>query len=409
MGRVSTGRAPATAVGRSPSAGRPTLAPLVAGLLVVLVGYSGPVLIITRAVEQAGLPTRVADSWLFAVSVGSGVAGLGLSWWTRQPVIVAFSTPGAVLLSTTLGDYRFSDAVAAYMVVAVVCVAIGLSSTFSRLMALIPGPIVSAMLAGVLLDFGIGAFRSLPGAPAQARVTLLVAMMIGVYFVARSRGSRLAVVWTSGAGIAVALAAGLTTGRSPRLHLAEPLWTTPTFHPGAVVTLALPLLALALSSQYAPGYAVMRGAGYTPDMNRILTVTGGFGLLLAPFGGPGLNLAAITAGIATGPDAHPDADRRWLAGVATGVVYVVVGLFGVSALSIFGLMPHEFVVAITGLALFGTIVSAAAGALTDPAQRDAAGATFLCAAGGFTLFHIGAPFWALVVGLVVARITPVRD
>ncbi len=375
-------------------------------MLVVLVGYSGPILIITRAVETAGLPTRVADSWIFAVSVGSGLAGLVLSLWTRQPVIVAFSTPGAVLLSTSLGDYRFSDAIAAYLVVAVVCIAIGLSSTFSRLMALIPAPIVSAMLAGVLLDFGIGAFRSLPGNPERTRVTLLVAVMIAVYFAARARGSRLAVVWTSAAGIAVALAVGLTTDQTPRLRLAEPLWTTPTLHAGAVVTLALPLLALALSSQYAPGYAVMRQAGYQPDMDRILTVTGGFALLLAPFGGAGLNLAAITAGIATGPDAHPDPDRRWLAGVATGVAYVVVGLFGVSALSIFGLMPREFVVAITGLALFGTIVNAAAGALAEPESRDAAGATFLCAAGGFTLFHIGAPFWALVIGLLVARVSP---
>ena len=375
--------------------------PLVAGVLVVLVGYSGPVLIIRLAATNAGLSAANLDSWLFAVSAGAGIAGLVLSLWLRQPVIVAFSSAGAVLLTTSLAEYRFSDAIGAYIVVAVACIVIGVTGTFSKLLARVPGPIVSAMLAGTLFKFGTGYFAALPGNPQRWRITVLVVAMGAVYFTARSRSSRLAVVWTSAAGLAAAVVLRLTTNANVHIALAHLTVRAPTFHVGAITGLALPLLALALSSQYAPGYAVLRESGYEPDMNRILVVTGGVGLAMAPLGGPGLNLAAITAGLATGPHAHPDADRRYIAGVATGVCYIAAGAFGASLLSVFGVVPPEFVAAITGLALFGTIAGSAATALADPASRDAAAVTLLCAAGGFTLFHVGAPFWALVAGLAV--------
>ncbi len=163
--------------------------------------------------------------------------------------------------------------------------------------------------------------------------------------------------------------------------------------------LALPLLAVALSSQYAPGYAVLTSSGYEPPMDRILSVTGGVGILMASFGSPGLNLAAITAGMATSSDAHPDPTRRYTAGIATGVANIFAGLLGASLLSIFTPFPKEFVAAITGLALFGSISSSMFGALSNPEEREAGVATLLCAASGFTLFGVAAPFWALLVGI----------
>ncbi len=378
--------------------------PLVAGLLVVLVSYSGPMFIVQEAARNAGLSDRQLGSWIFTVAAGAGVAGFVLSLLLRQPVIVAFSTAGAVLLTTSLAEHRWSDAVGAYLLVGLACVAIGLSSTFSRLMARIPSSIVSAMLGGVLLHFGTGYFAALPGSPARARVTALVVAMGVTYFVARALGSKLSIVWTALAGVVATLALGLTTSADSQLALVRPQATAPTFSLGAIAVLALPLLALALSSQYAPGYGVLRAAGYEPRMNPILVVTGGLGALLAPLGCPGLNLAAITAGLACGPDAHPDPRRRYQAGLWAGVAYVAVGLLGASALSLFASMPHEFVAAVTGLGLFGTIVGAVANAFAEPTQRDAAAATLLCAAAGFNLFNIGAPFWALVVGLGVSSL-----
>ena len=380
---------------------RSFVGPIVAGLLVVLVGYSGPVLIIRTAAVNAGLSADQADSWVFTISVGAGVAGIILSIWARQPVIVAFSSAGAVLLSSSLAHYRYRDAIGAFLVMSLVCVAIGLSRSFSKLVARIPRAIVSAMLAGVLLQFGIGYFAALPGDPARGRITILVAAMGVTYFVARIRRSKLVTVWTCGAGLLVAIALRLTTNASTTLALAHPTLTAPTFRFGAITGLALPLLALALSSQYAPGYAVLRESGYEPNMDRIIAVTGGIGAALAPFGCPGLNLAAITAGIATGPDAHPNPAKRYWAGIAAGTAYIVVGAFGISVLNIFNAVPKEFVEAVIGLALFGTISNAAATALIDPTDRDAGAATLICAAANFELFHIAAPFWALVVGLAV--------
>ncbi len=377
------------------------LSPLVAGFLVVLVSYSGPMLVVKLAANNAGLSDKALDSWMFTVAVGSGVAGLVLSAWLRQPIVVAFSSAGAVLLTTSLQEYRFSDAIGAYLLVSVGCVVIGLTGTFSRLLARVPNAIISAMLAGVLFRFGTGYFSALPGNPVRWQVTALVVFMGVVYFVARARASRLAIVWTSGLGLVAALALQLRTGESVQLHLAGLDAVSPTFNLGAITGLGIPLLAIALSSQYAPGYAVLRQAGYQPEMGRILSVTGVIGGVLAPLGCPGINLAAITAGIATGPDAHPDPDRRYTAGMWTGAFYLIAGVFGASLLSVFSIVPTEFVAAVTGLALFGTIVTSAAAALVDPEWRDAAGVTLLCSAAGFTLFHVGSPFWALVAGLAV--------
>ncbi len=401
--------APHTGSGQAGTAGggaRQLLGPIVAGFLVVLVGYSGPVLLIREATLAAGLDDAQAGSWLFAASFGSGVAGLVLSWWTRQPVIVAFSTAGVVLLISSLGDYRFSDAVGAYMFVGIACVVIGWSSSFGRLMAAVPAPIVSAMLAGVLLGFGVDAFAALgatgaDGAP-DRRITAVVVAMGVVYFAARSRGSRLAIVWTAGAGVVASFVLGVTNGApiEPALVDLDPI--APTFSLAAVVGLGVPLVVVALSAQYAPGYGVLKGSGYEPDMDRILGVTGVATALLAPFGGSGVNLAAITAGLATGDDAHPDPEKRWVTGVWAGVFLIAVSTLGFSALSLFAAMPREFVVVVTGLGLFGPIAGALGGAIADPRHRDAALATTLCAASGFSLFQIAAPFWALVVGLAIS-------
>lgn len=380
---------------------RRSLPAVVAGFLVVLVSFSGPFLVVQLAAKNAGLTVAQTNGWIFAVAFGSGLAAIGLSTWLRQPIICAFSSGGAVLLVTSLQDYRFSDAVGAYLLVAVALVVVGFTKSFSRLMAKLPKGIVSAMLAGVLFNFGTGYFAALPGKPPNWRITVLVLLMGAAFFVARIRGSRLAIVWTALTGVAATFALGISTSTSPNLHVVKLSLVTPTFHLGAITGLGLPLFALALSSQYAPGYAVLRESGYTPNMDRILVATGGLSFLFAPFGGPGVHLAAITAGIATGDDAHPDRDKRYIAGVSAGVFYLIAAVFGSSLLSIFSVLPKEFVAAITGLALFGAISGSLASALADASGRDGVVVALLCAASGFSLFHVGAPFWALVLGLAV--------
>lgn len=380
---------------------RQALPAIVAGFLVVLVSYSGPFLIIQVAAKNAGLSPDATNSWIFALAFASGFCAVVLSLWLRQPIIVAFSSGGAVLLVTSLQQYRFSDAVGAYLLVAIGIIIIGLTHSFSRLIARLPKGIVSAMLAGVLFRFGTGYFSALPGDPPRWRVTVLVLAMGAAYFVFRVRGSRLAIVWTALAGVGVSIVLRLTTSTTPNVHVVHLATVRPTFHFGAITGLGLPLLALALSSQYAPGYAVLRESGYTPDMDKILAFTGGISALFAPLGGSGIHLAAITAGIATGEDAHVNPERRYIAGVSAGVFYMIAAVFGGSLLSIFSVLPKEFVAAVTGLALFGAISSSLAAALADARGRDGVVVALLCAASGFNLFQVGAPFWALLLGLLI--------
>jgi benzoate membrane transport protein len=385
-----------------PSSGlRRSIPAFVAGFLVVLVSYSGPFLVVQLAAKNAGLTVAQTNGWISAVSVASGVCAIVLSVWLRQPIICAFSSGGTVLLVTSLQNYTFADAVGAYLLVAVGIIVIGVTKSFSRLMARVPKGIVSAMLAGVLFNFGTGYFAALPGSPPRWQVTMLVLLMGTAFFLARVRGSRLSIVWTALAGGLAAVVLRVTTTTKPSLRVVHLTMVTPTFHVGALVGLGLPLLALALSSQYAPGYAVLRQSGYRPDIDRILVVTGGVSLVLAPFGSPGAHLAAITAGIATGDDAHHDPSKRYIAGVSAGVFYIVAAIFGASLLSVFSVLPKEFVAAITGLALFGAISGSLAGSMADTAGRDGVVVALLCAASGFSLFHVGAPFWALVLGLAV--------
>lgn len=374
---------------------------VVAGFLVVLVSFAGPFLVVQLAAKNAGLSADATNNWIFAATFASAIAAIILSVWLRQPIVCAFSSGGAVLLVTSLQQYRFSDAIGAYLFVAVALVIIGFTHSFSWLMARLPKGIVAAMLAGVLFHFGTGFFSALPGDPANVRITMLVLLMGVAYFSSRVRGSRLAIVWTALAGTAGTFVLRLTTSTSPKLQLVHLHPVMPTFHLGALTGLGLPLLALALSSQYAPGYAVLQEAGYEPNMDRILIVTGATSAVFAPFGGHGVHLAAITASIATGPDAHTDRDRRYIASVSVGVFYLLAGIFGGSLLSIFAALPKEFVAAITGLALFGAISGSLAAAMADVRGRDGVVVALLCSASGFSLFHVGAPFWALVLGLAV--------
>ena len=74
-------------------------------------------------------------------------------------------------------------------------------------------------------------------------------------------------------------------------------------------------------------------------------MTGVATLLLAPFGAFSLNLAAITAAICMGREAHEDPARRYMAGVVNGLLYCVIGLFGAAVTGVLTAFPRELVVA----------------------------------------------------------------
>lgn len=366
---------------------------ILSGLLVIVVGSAASLVLVFQAANAGQLNEAQTSSWVLAVTIGAGIASIAMSLWYRMPVIAAWSTPGVVLLADGLTRYPYPEAVGAYVISAIAITLIGFSGLFGWIMARIPQPIVMGMLAGVLIKFGFGLFDVIPEAP------VLVISMILAYFLMRRINFRAPTVLALGVGLAIALVSGTVQSEPLPLTLAEPLWTPPVFTLPALLGLALPLTALALTSQNAPGMAVLRNAGYTLRIDGALVITGILSLISAPFGGHGLTLAAITAALVTGPEAHPDANKRYSAGVTTGVWYLIVGVFGATLVALFTILPHALVSATAGLGLANAIMSSLAGSMSDPEGREGGLIALLCTAANFSLFGIGAPFWGLVFGV----------
>ncbi|KJY26558.1 benzoate/H(+) symporter BenE family transporter [Streptomyces sp. NRRL S-495] len=355
---------------------------LLAGLVCVAVSFSGPLVVVLAAAAAGRLDAAQTASWIWAVAIGSGVSGFALSWWTRTPVVTAWSTPGAALLVTSLGDYPYREAIGAFLVSAVTVTLFGVTGWFGRLIAAVPVGIVNAMLAGILFSFGAGIFGAVHSAPT------LVVGAFAAFLVAKRFAPRYAVpVALLAGGVLAALTVGL------------PLRLGPAFSWSALVGLALPLTIVTLASQNAPGLGVMRAFGYRADDRLLIGSTGAISVLMAPFGSPGVNLAAITAAICSGPEAHPDPRRRYVAAMSSGALYVLVGSFGGVLVSLFTGLPKELIAVIAGVALLASLQGSLAAAVAEERGRDAAMVTFLASASGMSLFGIGSAFWGLVFGL----------
>ncbi|WP_313665056.1 benzoate/H(+) symporter BenE family transporter [Shinella sp.] len=376
--------------------------PIVAGLISVIVNYGGTFILVFQAARAAGLSPERTASWVWSVSIGVGVTGLLLSWRYREPIITAWSTPAAAFLVTALATTPYAEAVGAYMISAAAFVALGLSGSFEKVIRLIPPGIASGLLAGILLQFGIGAFGGASVDPA------LVGLLVVVYLVLKRFSARYAVVGILLLGLIFLLAQGRVDLSGLSLQLATPLLTVPEFSLNALLSVALPLFLITLTGQYMPGMLVLRNDGFRTSANPIVTVTGLGSLLMAPFGSHAFNIAAITAAIATGPEAHEDRRKRWIAGIAAGCFYILVGVFGVTLAAVFTAFPATFITTLAGLALLGTIGGSLAGAMADPATREASLITFLASAANIKLLCIGGAFWGLVIGLLAYAVLNFR-
>ena len=371
-----------------------SLSAISAGLIAVIISYAGPLLIVFQAAKAAQLDSALLSSWIWAISIGSGVTGILLSLRYRTPVITAWSTPGAALLVASLPGVSYPEAVGAFMFSALVIALLGWSGLFEKIMQHIPKPIAAAMLAGILFRFGIGVFTSL-----QHQSALVIAMFIAYLFFKRIT-PRYAILSVLLVGIGLAAATGQIAFGSVHASLALPVWTWPQFSAGTIISVGIPLCVVTMSGQYVPGLAVLRSAGYQVPAKPLVTLTGLGSILLAPFGSHGFNLAAITAAICTGREAHEDASKRYIAGVACGGFYLLVGAFGATLAALFSALPKELIATIAGLALFGAIMNGLTAAMADDSQRESALITFLLTASNVTLLGLGAAFWGLAVGML---------
>lgn len=378
-------------------------ASIVAGFVAVLVGFTSSAVIVFEAARAAGATTAQAGSWMWALGLGMGLSSIGLSLRYRMPVLTAWSTPGAALLITSVAGLPMAQTIGAFVLTGLLIVIVGASGLFERLMNRIPTAIAAGMLAGVLLRFGMDAFVAM-----QSRFALALAMF-AAYLLARQWAPRYVVIVALAVGLAVASVQGLLGGIELPAAMTVPEFVRPQFSWAAAIGVAIPLFAVTMASQNVPGVATLRANGYTPPLSPIITTTGVMTTLLAPFGGYALNLAAITAAICMGHEAHADPNKRYTAAVAAGVFYVLIGLFGSAVAALFAAFPKELVMTVAGLALLGTIGNGLVAAVRDEGDREAAVVTFLVTASGLTLWSVGSAFWGLVAGALTLAASRLRQ
>lgn len=378
-----------------PTGGALSLSAIVAGFVTVLVGYTNSAVIVFEAARAAGADAATVASWMWALGLGMGLTCIGLSLRYRTPVVTAWSTPGAALLVTSAPGVPLPVLYGAFVATGLLILVAGVTGAFERVMSRVPLSLASGMLAGVLLRFGLDAFGAVRTQP------VLVVAMFGSWLLGRRFWPRYSVVGALGVGIALCAWAGTLRATEVPLALATPVFVMPAFSWPALISVTTPLFVVTMASQNIPGVATMRAHGYATPVSPVIAWTGVATTLLAPFGAFGLNLAAITAAICMGREAHEDARKRYMASVAAGAFYVLLGLFGATVGALLAAFPRELVVAIAGLALVGTIANGLATATRDETEREAAIVTFLVTASGLTLWGVGAAFWGLVAGLVV--------
>jgi benzoate membrane transport protein len=379
-----------------------SLSAAVAGLIAVIISYAGPLTIVFQAASAAHLPPAILSSWILAISVGSGLACIFLSAWLRVPVMVAWSIPGSALLVSMLPLFPFDEVVGAYIVGSLIVLVVGLSGAFDGVIRLLPKAIAGAMLAGILLRFGIDVFVSLKSQPG------MVAAMFAAYLVLRRIKPRYAIVAVLTVGFAYALASRQVNGEGIVFGLATPVFTAPAWNWRALVNIGIPLAVVTLAGQNLPGMAVLRAAGYDTPAKPLISAIGVVSVLASPFASHGLNLAAVTAAICAGPEAHEDKGRRYVAGIAAGFFFLVMGIFGTTLASLFAALPREMIAALAGMALFGPIIAGLSGAMETDSERDGALVTFLFTASGVTLLGLASVFWGLLAGIVVHLVMTAR-
>lgn len=365
---------------------------LLSGFVAVLVGYASSAAIIWQAAVAAGASTTQIAGWMTALGIAMGASTLILTLWYRAPVLTAWSTPGAALLVTGLQGLTLPEAIGVFIIANALIVLCGVTGLFARLMQVIPHSLAAAMLAGILLRFGLQAFASLNDQ------FLLCGGMLLAWLILKRIAPRYAVIAALVAGAVIALLEGDIVTSTLAMAPVLPTFIAPQFSLAHSLGIAVPLFLVTMASQNAPGVATMKAAGYDVPVSPLIIVTGVLALLFSPFGVYSICIAAITAAICQSPEAHPDATKRWLAAAAAGVFYLLAGIFGSSITGMMAALPASGIQMLAGLALLGTISGSLYQALNHESERDAAVVTFLVTASGLTLWGVGSAFWGLIAG-----------
>jgi benzoate membrane transport protein len=379
----------------SPPHGGGVAAPALAGIVAAVVGFAGSFAIVLAGLHAVGASDAQASSGLLVLSIGMGVTGAGLSYRYKMPLSIAWSTPGAALLVTAghvSGGYP--AALGAFLLAGALVVLAGLSERVTKAIISIPGPLASGLLAGVLLEVCVQPARALVDVPGHAAPVVATWLVLWVF------ARRWAVIGAL-AVLALTVIIDPASGHHHAHALPQLTLTAPTFHLGTLIGLGVPLFLVTMVSQNVAGLSVLAANGYVAPVRPALVATGAGSMIGAPFGGHAINLAAITMAMCAGPDADPDPQRRWIAGLANGLIYFVLGPLAGLATVLLAASPVVLIECIAGLAMLPTLAASLRAATDDDSYRDPAIATFVVSASGITAFGITAPFWGLVAGLLL--------
>jgi benzoate membrane transport protein len=363
-------------------------------LIATVVGFGGTIALVVQVLRLLGASVEQTGSAVTALCLGIGLGGIALSFKTRMPIVLAWSTPGAALLAAATPGLEWSVTVGVFVCAALMMIVLGLVPALGNLAAKIPGSIASAMLAGVLLPFCLGAFRL------GAVDPLLVAALVCVFIVARRLAPLYALLLVLAVGMVLAFLRGDVDTLPAGATFGALLPAMPSFDARAIVSLALPLFLVTLVGQNLPGLVVLRTADYLPRPGTLIVSTGTLSLLAAPFGAHAVNLAAITAALCTSDDAHPDRAQRWKVGVIYGGMYLVLAIFSPALVRFFLALPEALIAVLTGLALIPSLMGSLQNMMATSDDRDAAILTFLATGSGLVLFGLGSAFWGLVIGFL---------
>ncbi|MFW6560253.1 benzoate/H(+) symporter BenE [Acinetobacter baumannii] len=375
----------------------------VAGFLAVLISYSGPLIIFFQAAQRAHVSTDMMVSWIWGISIGAAVSGIYLSFKYKTPVITAWSAPGTALLVTLFPNISLNEAVAAYITSAIVIFLIGITGYFDKLLKWIPQDVAAGMMAGILFQFGISLFTASDSMP------LIVFSMLIVFLIAKRLMPRYTMIWVLAAGVLLSLILGKMNPVDVSFNLAIPQWISPEWTWNSTLNLAVPLILVSLTGQFLPGMAIMKLSGYDTPAKPIITATSIASLAVACIGGITIVLASITAALCMGKDAHELKEKRYIAGIANGIFYILGGLFAGSIVMLFSLLPKELVAALAGLALLGAIATNISVAMKNDGQRDAALITFLASASGMHFLGLSSVFWGICIGVIAHFILTPRS
>ncbi len=365
---------------------------MAAGFVGVMVGFTSSAVLVFQAATAAGATTAEISSWLFALGMSIAMTCIGLSLHYRMPILTGWSTPGAALLITSLAGVPMPEAIGAFIFASLLTVLVGVTGIFKRLIIRIPRSLCSAMLAGILLHFGMNVFTAM-----QEQFSLVCVMLI-TYLFGKRFFPRYAILMVLLAGIVIAGSENLFHINGLHITFASPILTLPVFSTSTLISIGIPLFLVTVTSQHIPGLAVLDASGYKPPISSIVSWTGFASLIFAPFGCYAINLAAISAAVCTGKEADNDPNMRYRATVFAGLCWFLIALFGSTVVAFFSAFPSALVLAIAGLALISTIGTSLKSALDEESQREPALLTLLVSSSGMTLFGISSAFWGIIAG-----------